>query len=96
MDIRTGKFVRPPIRSDYMFGLKWITGTGVGVANAMQVRAEDVVFTRNNGLPGPRPLNRIVGYDPATGRVATLYKGIDPRYSWSYGPWIAGHLGRSH
>lgn len=67
-----------------------MTKEGYFVSIARPTRVEDVEFTKSNGLPGPRPLLRLVVSDPKTDRVVTYYKSLDPRRQWSFGAWSKG------
>lgn len=74
---------------DYMRTPKWISANGIYITTAMQTRVADVQFTKHNGLPGPRPMPRIIAYRPATRESALLCPAIDPRQSWSFGEWTS-------
>ncbi|HXH61478.1 MAG TPA: hypothetical protein VNI20_08980 [Fimbriimonadaceae bacterium] len=83
----SGQSLEPTGLPDYTYGVAYIESNGIMVTTAQQIRTNDVQFTRNNGMPGPRPMARIVGFDAKTGRVANLYPAVDPRWDWSYGEW---------
>ena len=74
----------------HFWSIKWMTKEGYFVSIARPTRVEDVEFTKSNGLPGPRPLLRLVVSDPKTDRVVTYYKSLDPRRQWSFGAWSKG------
>jgi len=88
LDLTTKKVGWSPLQK-HMGSIHWLSGKGVFVATAQPIRAEDVEFTKNNGMPGPRPLLRIVAVQPGDDKVALLWKGIDPRKRWSFGTWRA-------
>lgn len=84
---RDGELLPAPALPEYMYGFKHVQENGVLIGKAQHIRTEDVEFTTNNGMPGPRPKDRIIAVDPEDLRVALLYPGIDPRREWSYGSW---------
>lgn len=85
-DLAHGKLEALPL-PDYMQTPKWVSAKGVFVTTAMQTRVADVQFTKHNGLPGPRPMPRIIAYRPSTREATVLSPAIDPRQSWSFGEW---------
>lgn len=64
---------------DYSTGVFGMTARGSLMTRAKQVSREDVELTQNNGLPGPRPMSRVIGIRTDAGEVTTFWKAIDPR-----------------
>ncbi|AIE87689.1 hypothetical protein [Fimbriimonas ginsengisoli] len=78
---------RPFSKPNYVHTPLGLVGGSILISRAMQARREDVELTRFNGLPGPRPMPRVVAYDGKGRRIATLVKAFDPRHQASYSPW---------
>jgi hypothetical protein len=70
------KFLDVP---DYFYWPIGMATPSVAIGMAKQAKLSDVQMTQSNGLPGPRPMPRIVAINPGAKQIATLYRSVDPR-----------------
>jgi hypothetical protein len=70
----------------YVYGIVYFSDD-LYVGRAPQLKASDVEFTQSNGLPGPRPMDRVIAIRAKTSETSKLYDSIDPRDVFSFGAW---------
>lgn len=84
--------IHPFPSPDYIIGAINLVSSNVLVARAKPASLKDVQMTKYNGLPGPRPMSRVLVLDTAKHQIATVYNGVDPRTAVTFSPWpIARH-----